>query len=174
MDIREQLYTLVESATSQTVDEKLDPEEPPQLTDGNSVFRLLLSSDDANMFDAKKPWVVYGDCLFTLQERGLQKYSLTSLGGMRGRLLAFNYEFEEKSIDHKSSLLIMDGQLYLRHEGAKPAPFSRVDPETLAVTKMSEKELVKFPASPDKKAEPFHTLRWEPQHEKSGRCLEEA
>jgi hypothetical protein len=66
VDIREQLYTLVESATSQTVDEKLDPEEPPQLTDGNSAFRLLLSSDDANMFDAKKPWVVHGDYLFTL------------------------------------------------------------------------------------------------------------
>jgi hypothetical protein len=126
------------------------------------------------MFFEKKSWVVYGDWLFTLQGKGLQKYNIGTLGGMRGRLLAFNYDAEEGSVDNKSSLFLLEGQLYLRHEGAKPAPFSKIDMKTLAITKLTDEELAKFPETPEDQEEVARTLRWESHNEKSGRSLEEA
>jgi hypothetical protein len=61
------------------------------------------------MFDSKKSWAVHGDWLFTLGEKGLQKYLTDSMGGMRGRLLAFNYSIEEGSVDDKSCLFLHCG-----------------------------------------------------------------
>ena len=158
------------------VDDKFEPEDPTQLEDEDAVSlsQLLLCSDDKEMFFEKKSWVVYGDWLFTLQMNGLQKYNIATLGGMRGRLLAFNYDIEEGSVDNKSSLFLLEGQLYLRHEGAKPAPFSKIDMKTLELTKMTDEELAKFPETPEDQEEVARTLRWESHNEKSGRCLEEA
>jgi hypothetical protein len=134
---------------------------------------MLLSSGDHEMFDANYAWLVHEDCMYTLQKKGLQKYSLESFV-MRGRLVNFNYDCGEDASQYKASFVLIEGQLYMRHKSAKPAPFSKVDMETLAVTRLSNEEMEKFPATPEEGEEITRTLRWEPQNELTGRCLEQA
>lgn len=104
---------------------------------------------------------------------------------MPGRVLRVNADLEDKDNMKGVSLLHMNDKLYLRHEGAKPAPFSYVDKDTLKVTKMSEEEVdAKFPKAKEpeaaegeesKKVEASEpTLRWEEEPEGGGRSLANA
>lgn len=61
-----------------------------------------------------------------LNGKGLVKFT-TGQDRMAGRVVLSNPEFDKP----KSSLMIYNQKIYLRHEEIKPAPFVIIDPETL-------------------------------------------
>ena len=61
---------------------------------------------------------------------------------MAGRVILINPEF----VKSKSSLMIYNQKIYLRHEEIKPAPFIIIDPETLKEIKTE----LKFDEKEDK------------------------
>jgi hypothetical protein len=77
-------------------------------------------------------WVLEGGFFYALiSGRGLVKLQTGSLGGMPGRVVAVNAELDKPS----ASLMLLKGQLYLRHADIKPAPFMIIDKETLQEVK---------------------------------------
>lgn len=73
-------------------------------------------------------WVLEGGFFYALiSGRGLVKLQTGSQGGMPGRVVAVNAELNKPS----ASLMLLGGQLYLRHADIKPAPFMIIDKETL-------------------------------------------
>jgi hypothetical protein len=63
---------------------------------------------------------------------GLVKLQTGTRGGMPGRVVAMNPDLNKP----EASLMLLDGQLYLRHSEIKPAPFVRINKRTLQVIKM--------------------------------------
>ena len=59
--------------------------------------------------------------------KGLVKLTTGSDGGMAGRIIKANPEFDKQ----KSSFMILNDRIYLRYEDIKPAPFVQIDLETL-------------------------------------------
>jgi len=107
-------------------------------------------------------WVLDGGYFFALVEgRGLVKLATGSHGGMPGRIMARNSELDKA----KGSLMLLDGKLYFRHEGIKPAPFVLVDRDTLEEVKMD----------PELKFEPkegqIQSLQWAEENEETKRSL---
>lgn len=140
IDLREEIHRLqaASNPAKEQDEESFDPTEPKELGEVDSrEQRLYLTpgsgQSDAFKFDPESSsWIVDGDTLYGIVEgRQLCKVALTRLGGMPGRVLRVNADLEDKENVKMVSLLHMNDKLYLRHEGAKPAPFSYVDKATL-------------------------------------------
>ena len=107
-------------------------------------------------------WVLDGEYFFALvEDRGLVKLSTGSHGGMPGRIMARNSELSSD----RGSLMLLDGKLYFRHPGIKPAPFVLIDRDTLEEVKLDEE--LKF----EPKEGQIQSLQWAEEHEETKRSL---
>jgi hypothetical protein len=82
-------------------------------------------------------WVLDGAYMYAKASgKGLLKLSTGTDGKTPGKIVAANKDLN----GDRSSMMLLNGKIYLRHTDAKPAPFEIIDAETLKVIK-SEPEV---------------------------------
>ena len=102
--------------------------EMPMSSYGDGSIDVSLESDS---------WVLDGAYMYAKASgKGLLKLSTGTDGKTPGNIVAANKDLN----GDRSSMMLLNGKIYLRHTDAKPAPFEIIDAETLKVIK-SEPEV---------------------------------
>jgi hypothetical protein len=129
IDLRAELRILrdleAKELASISKDEEFDSGDAQVLGKGAVKMPICNSGGDGiKIRPSRDSWALEDGFFYALiSGRGLVKLQTGTRGGMPGRVVAMNPELDKPD----ASLMLLDGQLYLRHADIKPAPFVIID-----------------------------------------------